>query len=86
MNHQLGELASLVRDRAARHPDALAGWLAQQTDVDVERIGADLGYPESRRRLARWLARMGHTEELRRRAEAGDEQARERLVLGPGPG
>jgi len=50
----------------------------------VERIGADLGDPESRRRLAWWLARRGETEGLRRRAGAGDIRARERLILGPG--
>lgn len=35
--------------------------------------------------LDRWLADAGQTAELRQRAARGDEQARERLVLGPGP-
>lgn len=85
MGHRLDELAGLVRAQAAWRPDVLAGWLARQGSVDVQRIGADLGDPESRRRLAWWLARRGDTEELRRRAGAGDTHARECLILGPGP-
>jgi len=83
-DRRLAELAELAREWAAHRPDLLTAWLARQNDVSVHRIGAGLGDPESRRRLAWWLSRMGRTGELRRRARAGDEQARERLATGPG--
>ena len=57
-------------------------WLARQGNVDVQRVGTDLGDPEARRRLACWLARRGELDELRRRAGAGDDQGHDRLTLG----
>jgi len=48
--------------------------------LDVARLLADMGDDDSRRQLAHWLARRGHVAELRRRADAGDEHARQILA------
>src|SRR5260370_3673940 len=45
--------------------------------TDVLRVLADLGNKTARARLARRLAREGHLDELRQRAESGDNYARD---------
>jgi hypothetical protein len=52
-------------------------------ELDVLRVLADLGENRGRARLARRLAREGHLNELRQRAESGDEYARHWLTEEP---
>lgn len=49
-------------------------------DMDVTRMCADLGDETARHRLIRWLARSGQLDELRERAESGDDYARDWLA------
>jgi hypothetical protein len=52
-------------------------------ELDVLRVLADLGENRGRALLARRLAREGHLDELRQRAESGDEYARHWLAEEP---
>ena len=52
-------------------------------ELDVQRVIADLGDDRGRALLARRLAREGHLNELRQRAESGDEYARHWLTEEP---
>jgi hypothetical protein len=52
-------------------------------DVSVTRVLADAGDGDAQRRLAARLARRGDVDELRQRANRGDEYAREQLARSP---
>jgi hypothetical protein len=58
---ELRELVSARDDRLSR----LASWSAQQGGLSVVRVFADAGDDDARGRLARALARRGHSDELR---------------------
>jgi hypothetical protein len=66
-----------LRELVVGHWELLAGWLARDHGMSVARLQAELGDDKARRRLQVWLAR------LRKRADAGDEQARGFLAENP---
>jgi hypothetical protein len=68
-----------LRALMAGHQLLLGSWLAEQHDMRVIAVAADLGDEYARLRLDRWLVR------LRERAAAGNEYAREELADWPGP-
>jgi hypothetical protein len=49
--------------------------------MDMARMCADLGDEPARHGLIRWLARTGQLDELRQRAESGDDYARDWLAV-----
>jgi hypothetical protein len=77
-----------LRRRAGRGDDharrQLACWLAERGGAEeaavVIRPLAEAGEDVARLWLARWLARRGRFGELRQRADAGDEHARQQLA------
>ena len=54
---------------------------AHSPGMDVTRVCADLGDELARHGLIRWLARSGQLDELRERAESGDDYARDWLAV-----
>jgi hypothetical protein len=81
MNGELRELAAAAgtdRRRLILHAAAEAG----SAGIDVLRLRVDLGDDSARGQLARRLAREGHLDELRERAESGDRYARYWLAEG----
>ena len=76
---QLRELiAATDADRQQMILQAAA--FANPAGINVLRVVADLGNNSARQRLARLLAREGRLDELRERAENGDDYARQWLV------
>jgi hypothetical protein len=79
MPDELLELvAAADADRRQMIFQAAAG--ANPAGINVLRVLADLGDSNARRRLARLLAREGRLDELRERAENGDDYAGQRLA------
>jgi hypothetical protein len=54
---------------------------AYSPGMDMTRMCADLGDEPARHGLIRWLARTGQLDELRERAEGGDDYARDWLAV-----
>jgi hypothetical protein len=76
----LDELRELITAKEGRLAQLRRTWQSWQGDMDVISVLADLGDDRARRQLAH----HGSREELRQRAAAGDEYARERLAELPG--
>jgi hypothetical protein len=79
MHEQLRELVDAAD--ADRQPMILqSAGSAASAGIDVLRMVADRGNNNARRRLVRRLAREGRVDELRERAENGDDYARQWLA------
>jgi hypothetical protein len=74
MGNELRELAEVA---AADRRLLILDWAkeAGSTGTEVPRARVDLGDDSARHVLARWLAREGRLDELRERADSGDEYA-----------
>lgn len=79
--HRFDELRELIMAKEGRasvvRPAGHCG------GVSVTRVLADAGDSDAQRQLAGWLARRGDIDELRQRANGGDEYARRQLAHSP---